>query len=381
MKTTLLLATALLRRIPPSPDIWRGLVLWKMFAAAVLGSAITSTALAADIEAVELDDENVAILIVGDIEPGDAVKFRGEAGKHGDVIVLLESDGGSVLAAIEIGEIIRLRGYPTAVINGSTCNSACALIWLAGSPRALSKSGRVGFHAAYSDQNGSMRESGAANALVGRYLTLLNLPEKALLFATTSPPTGMSWLDSSNHARIGIDVTLINDIDIGNNSKGSEKASTEESALWKELDTWSIFVDQTLDYGCFVASRFTNNTVFRVGIDSSKPDSYYVMIGNPAWRSLKEDQKYELEFQFGSESPWDVPAIAVNMDGDMLLVATFSDATFWAEFVRATFLDVTRQGKSITRISMNGTKMAFDELVRCQKAQNSQKVARDPFAE
>lgn len=323
----------------------------------------------------------MAILILGDIVASDAEKFRREAGKHNGAIVLLESDGGSVPAAIEIGEVIRLRAYPTAVINGSTCNSACALIWLAGSPRALSKSGRVGFHAAYSESNGSMKESGAANALVGRYLTLLNLPEKAVLFATTSPPTGMSWLDSSNYSRVGIDVAVMDDIDIGNNSKTSETADSSETSLWKELKTWSVFVDPTLDHGCFVASRFTNNTVFRVGVDSSGSGSYYVMIGNPAWQSLKEDQEYDLQFQFGSEVPWDVPAIAVNMDGEMLLVARFSDATFWGEFVRATFLDVSRQGKSVTRISMDGTKMAFDELVRCQKTQNAQKIARDPFAD
>ena len=139
--------------------------------------AAISPARSADISALRLD-RGTALIITGEIKPGDGAKFRSEASKYIDGYVFLESEGGSLADAIDIGETIRLKGYATAVINGSSCNSACALIWLAGTPRALSRSGKLGFHAAYSDRSGTAQESGVANAMVGRYLTLLNLPEK-----------------------------------------------------------------------------------------------------------------------------------------------------------------------------------------------------------
>src|SRR5205823_7956897 len=142
----------------------------------------------------------------------DGAKFRSEASKYEQADVLLESDGGALIDALEIGEAIRLKGYGTAVLNGSDCNSSCALIWLAGTPRKLSKSGRVGFHAAYTDISGSSQESGVANAMVGRYLTLLNLPEKAVIFATSAPPSKLTWLTAANYADSGIEVKVIGDI-------------------------------------------------------------------------------------------------------------------------------------------------------------------------
>src|SRR5436190_7476545 len=75
------------------------------------------------------------IFVMGDIQSGDAKKFRSEAAKSENAVVLLESDGGLVTEAIQIGEVIRLKGYATGVINGSVCNSSCGLIWLAGTPR------------------------------------------------------------------------------------------------------------------------------------------------------------------------------------------------------------------------------------------------------
>jgi hypothetical protein len=183
-----------------------------------LGAAFSANAAevgAAEITSVELTKGSHAILVVGDIVSGDQEKFKDEAGKYDHAVVLLESEGGSTITAISIGEAIRLKGYSTAVINGSDCNSACALIWLAGSPRAISKSGRVGFHATYTEKAGRQSESGVGNAIVGRYLTLLNLPEKALIFATSAAPSDLNYLNASNHEETGIDTKIIDDIHIG----------------------------------------------------------------------------------------------------------------------------------------------------------------------
>ena len=352
---------------------------------------------AADITAIKLDKGGTALLLIGEIKRGDGAKFRSEASKYDDGYVLLESDGGSLADAIDIGETIRLKGYATAVINDSSCNSACALIWLAGTPRALSKSGRIGFHAAYTDISGSARESGVANAMVGRYLTLLNLPEKALIFATSSPPSELSWLTASNYLRTGIELSVIDDFDLANDHGSSttqsvepppliqvetvpSKAKNDDPPVWKEVDPWTVYVDPSLDQGCFLVASFQRDTVLRVGVNRSS-GGYYVVFGNPAWQSLKTGQSYAVQFRFGSYSPWDVPTIGVNMGGTVFLKSTFNDGNFWKEFASSATLDISRNNQTVTQLTLTGARQAFDELVNCQKYEDTHKHPKDPFAQ
>jgi hypothetical protein len=149
------------------------------------------------------------VIISGDIEAGDDVTFRALSLKYPSAVIALDSAGGAVLPAIEIGKMVRLQGYPTLVASGSVCASACALIWVAGSKRFLSADGRVGFHASYRTDSGKPVETGLGNALVGRYLTLLNLPEKAVIFATMASPTEIEWLTTKNEQESGIDFDLL----------------------------------------------------------------------------------------------------------------------------------------------------------------------------
>jgi hypothetical protein len=336
---------------------------------------------AAEISPVALEKGRTAIFLIGEIKPDDATTFRALAQKYDDALVLLESDGGSVGAAIEIGKAIRLKGYSTAVINGSSCNSSCALIWLAGSPRALSKSAKIGFHAAYADVDGQARESGFANAMIGRYLTLLNLPDQAVFFATTSPPNSLNWLTASNYRSSGIDATIIKDFQFSSDDTYQAHNKRPESELWRKSGNWSIYVDHTLEDSCFIIGSFTNNTVFRVGINQKDPGNYYLMIGNSDWASLSEGRDYKLEFKFGQQTPWDVPTKAVRIGDSTDLLATFRDTTFWKEFIAAPYLSVTREGRFVTQIEMKGTKPAFDTMIECQKAANVSRKTRDPFAE
>lgn len=177
------------------------------FAAAVFG-ALSATARAADIDHTSLDDGGQLITIIGDIAPGDEEKFRRLSVRFDDAVVALASDGGALLPAIEIGKMVRLKEFPTVVLDDYECSSACALIWVAGSPRFLAPRGRVGFHASYRDEGGDKVETGLGNALVGRYLTLLNLPEKAVLFATAAPPDSVLWLTTENMHDAGIEFEI-----------------------------------------------------------------------------------------------------------------------------------------------------------------------------
>lgn len=151
------------------------------------------------------DDQTAIIFVDGEIEPGDEQQFRDISLQLRTALVVLDSNGGALLPALEIGKILRVAGYDTAVLEEGVCASSCALIWLAGGRRRVSDGGRVGFHAAYRNNQGKPEEVGAANALIGGYLTSLGLSTRAILFATTAPPDRILWLTDVDVTVSGID--------------------------------------------------------------------------------------------------------------------------------------------------------------------------------
>lgn len=176
---------------------------------AVCLSALPTVANTATIAHEKLDATREIISIEGNIVSGDLEQFRQISLRHPKAIVVLNSDGGLIYPAIEIGKIIKVMGYATVVSDDNVCASACALIWMAGSKRLLSASGHIGFHASYRESNGKVVESGVANALVGNYLTLLGASAKTIVFATTAPPDRVQWLTTANREAAGIDFELI----------------------------------------------------------------------------------------------------------------------------------------------------------------------------
>lgn len=170
--------------------------------------ALSSATSAAELTHTPLGDGIELISISGDIAEGDQHEFRKLAVQYEKAIVLLESNGGLLLPALEIGKAAHLRGFSTLVSDGAICASSCALIWAAGENRYLAPKGRVGFHASYFESRGQKMETGVGNALVGRYLTQLELPERAIIFATSAPPTSIRWLRATDQRTSGIDFQI-----------------------------------------------------------------------------------------------------------------------------------------------------------------------------
>jgi hypothetical protein len=156
----------------------------------------------------EGNSEGVNIVkLTGDITEGDSDQFiRITTSLAGKTVVLLDSPGGLIGEGLTIGDAIHRSGYATAVPNNTTCASVCGLIWLAGSPRLLTKGSKIGFHAAYRADG---TESGQGNAIVGSYLTYLGFSIPAIMFLTESPPDDMKWLHPADATRVGITYSLI----------------------------------------------------------------------------------------------------------------------------------------------------------------------------
>lgn len=165
------------------------------------------------------------VQISGDIAVEDILKFK-QVSKSlpPQTIVRLDSPGGSLLGGIEIGKVIAASGFATSVSD--TCASSCALAWLAGAPRILSSSARVGFHLAYKS-NVDQTESGAGNALVGSYVTGLGFGDNVVRYITSAAPDDMQWLSSRDADLLGIDIVVADSRAIRSVTKESTPSDSE----------------------------------------------------------------------------------------------------------------------------------------------------------
>ena len=177
--------------------------------AATLAVAATLTVAvpcsAADIRSVTAPSGGTGLALSGIIAPGDDAKLAAAlATVPRPRRLSLESLGGNVQAALALGEIVRREGLATTVPSRGVCASACGLVWLAGTPRAMGEDAHVGLHAAYLRRNGVSVETGAANALIGAYLGRLGLDDKAIVYLTSAAPEEMTWILPADRQRYGI---------------------------------------------------------------------------------------------------------------------------------------------------------------------------------
>ena len=153
-----------------------------------------------------VDGNEDVVSIQGPFNLGDDAKFKAIALRTDRATVVLDSPGGKVQPALEIGRVIRIKGFSTAV-QGNQCASACALVWLAGEPRMMSTLTPIGFHASYAiDDQGKKTSDAAQGARIGAYLTGLGFNSKVVTFAVSAGAKEMRWLQKGMAERLGIAV-------------------------------------------------------------------------------------------------------------------------------------------------------------------------------
>ena len=181
---------------------------WRPLTAILLGLAPTPAA-AAEIRIVDQSDHFNVIAVSGEFELSDGEKFASVAGKVAKGVVVFNSPGGSLLAGLQMGKLIRLKHLATAVSTGDTCASACALAWLAGQPLLVQEGARIGFHAASVVKAGVRVGANVGNALVGAYLSELGLSYEAIIYVETADPDDITWLTLADARKIGLRVRFL----------------------------------------------------------------------------------------------------------------------------------------------------------------------------
>lgn len=154
-----------------------------------------------------------------------------------------------------------------------------------------------------------------------------------------------------------------------------------ETTLWKNVAGWQVRIDPTVGNGCFLMTEYEGGTILRVGLAPST-SQIYLLIADPAWKSLEVDKEYQLHLQFGARSPWDAPARAVDMGGGVpFLMVTADESNLFEEFMLQTHLVVKFDGEVVANLSLRGTATAGSELLTCQERLNdAAPKERDPFA-
>lgn len=103
-----------------------------------------------DIAASTLGDRQI-LRLTGAIAPGDADRFAEalDAASPALQAVYLDSPGGYVADALEIGRLIRDRGLDTRMTASDICLSACPFVLAGGVKRQVENGAQVGVHQQY----------------------------------------------------------------------------------------------------------------------------------------------------------------------------------------------------------------------------------------
>jgi SPOR domain len=178
--------------------------MWRLIVVLLLAA---TTARAATVDVVSLGPNKPSLVSVsGTFDFNDKDVFLRKIGSLSGAIVAFDSEGGSLVAGIQIGEIIRLKNFTTVVLDQTRCASSCALAWLGGTKRFMGSTAQIGFHAAYNGETRQVTSTG--NALVGAYLNKIGLPYSAVVYITTASPESITWLSKSDAEKLGIEVSF-----------------------------------------------------------------------------------------------------------------------------------------------------------------------------
>ncbi len=150
-------------------------------------------------------------LITGEITAKDVMQARAIAqnmGPNTSLYFKLNSPGGDIYAAMEVGRIMRKARATCVISPASKCVSACVLV-LAGAADRLVE-GEVGIHRPYSTYVGKRdyqiteREYRKTEAAISSYLKEMNVPQQLFEAMVRVPPEQTRVLTGEEIAAFGL---------------------------------------------------------------------------------------------------------------------------------------------------------------------------------
>ncbi|UOA27932.1 hypothetical protein [Pseudosulfitobacter sp. DSM 107133] len=132
----------------------------------------------------------------GTIAANDAARISDQIAKADPAPerLVLQSPGGSVADALELGRFIRARGIATEMRSDEVCYSACPYLLAAGIPRTIADTASVGVHQHYFGQSTILPAAFAVEDIqrgqgeVMMYLNDMGIDPLVMQHALTTPP-------------------------------------------------------------------------------------------------------------------------------------------------------------------------------------------------
>ncbi|MFT6531837.1 MAG: hypothetical protein ACJASC_001383 [Limimaricola cinnabarinus] len=152
------------------------------------------------------------IRLRGRIAPGDAVRLTPllDAADPRPAIAWLDSPGGSVADALELGRVLRNEGIDTALSAEAVCLSACPYLLAGGAARRVAEGAWVGVHQHYFDQNAALPAIFAVEDIqrgqgdVMEYLIEMGIDPALMRHALVTPPDEIYLLLPEELERYGL---------------------------------------------------------------------------------------------------------------------------------------------------------------------------------
>jgi len=151
------------------------------------------------------------IIANGPVERTSNERFKAiSVGLPPGTVVSMKGNGGDLLGALRLGELIRQARFHTSVReSGDECLSACVFAFMGGLVRSVHPQARLGFHSLKSTGAGPKEEEAQRNTrrLLGVYLDQMGVDRRVLDYALTAPPGGLSLVDSAMAQRLGLSIS------------------------------------------------------------------------------------------------------------------------------------------------------------------------------
>jgi hypothetical protein len=169
---------------------------------------------------------------------------------------------------------------------------------------------------------------------------------------------------------------------------GAPHVFAEEVFDYGAVGAWSVRIDPSLDYGCFLFVEFEEESLLRLGVDPIE-GGLYLLVGDPDWQSIDYGKTYAVQLYFGDETPWTADASGFSFDPPEdqpfleIIIDTDPDNTylFMTEFMQEANMNLHYNGSSIMNLSLRDSYEAGMKLFECQEAANSAlRKNSDPFA-
>lgn len=177
----------------------------------VLAVAFSGQAIAATVEHFTSKEGREVINLSGPIVSGDANQVANvikEANVAGRLVsgLRLNSPGGSLDEGAKLADVVRYSKIATVVMNGTSCASACFIVFAAGNEKYASYSAGVGVHGA--STNGQETEgSRAATIAMAKIVKELGVPPAIIGQMVVTPPDQIVWLQPADLQSMGVTLT------------------------------------------------------------------------------------------------------------------------------------------------------------------------------